>query len=90
MIRSGVLGRDDTGAVIGIIDVGGVYSGCWRAGVQIWVAFAPETGEEKGIARTEVVGADAGALEAVDDFVDHVAHATGFFGTGDAEEASLL
>ena len=36
-----------------------------------------------------MVGADAGALEAVDGFSDHFADATGFFGAGDTEEASL-
>jgi hypothetical protein len=37
-----------------------------------------------------VVSADAGALQAVDGFVDHVADAAGLFGAGDAEEACLF
>jgi len=80
MIRGGVLGRDHIGAVIGI---DGLYAGCRRARMQVRVAFAPEAGEEEGVTRAEVMGADAGALKTVDGFIDHLAHAAGFFRAGD-------
>jgi hypothetical protein len=83
LIRSSVvLGKNGVDAIV-------VLPRCGRAGVQIRVAFAPEAGQEEGVARAEVVGADAGALEAVNGFGDHVAHATRFFDAGDAEEAGL-
>lgn len=84
----------DSAIVSGISGVGRVVaivvSGSRRARVQIWIVpFAPEAGQEKGIARAEVVGADAGALEAAGSFGDHFADAASFFCAGDAEKASL-
>jgi hypothetical protein len=81
--RSGVLERHG-----GVVDAV-VPAGRGRARVRVGVALAPEAGQQEGVARAEVVGADAGALEAVDGFGDHFAHAAGFFGAGDAEEAGL-
>lgn len=92
-----VLGTCGTVAGIGagMIRVGiviGVDVGIWGSGRRgvVWVAFAPEAGEEEGVAGAEVVGADAGALETGDSCCYHVADATHFFRAGDGEESSLL
>ena len=83
-----VLGKDGVEAVIVVVIM---PTRGRRAAVQVGgVAFAPEAGEEEGVAGAKVVSADAGALQAVDGFVDHVADAAGLFGAGDAEEACLF
>lgn len=75
--------------VVIVVIVVVIVSGSGRAALEVRVSFAPESGQEEGVTGAKMVDAHTGALEAVDGFGNHVAHAAGLFGTGDAEEASL-